>query len=64
MYLNTLDPSDRLLQSHTSTTLAHEFTKVLEDFGVADKVSTFLFNKDEHLPLKDLERDMRQCIHE
>ena len=36
--------------------------KVLEDFGVADKVSTFLFNKDECLPLKDLEHDMRQHI--
>ena len=44
--------------------VAHEFTKVLEHFGVADKVSTFLFNKDKHLPLKDLEHDMWQHIHE
>ena len=47
-----------LLQSHTGTALANEFTKVLEDFGVVDKVSTCLFNKDEHLPLEDFECDL------
>ena len=57
-YLDVLGPSDMLLQSHTGTALANEFTKVLEDFGVVDKVGTFLFDKDEHLPLKDFECDL------
>ena len=61
-YLDVSGPSDMLLQSHTGTALANEFTKVLEDFGVVDKVSTFLFDKDEHLPLEDFEHDLRQHI--
>ena len=61
-YLDVSGPSDMLLQLHTGTALANKFTKVLEDFGMADKVSTFLFNKDEHLPLEDFEHDLQQRI--
>ena len=56
-----LGQSDGPLQSHTGAVLADEFTKVLENFGVADKVSTSQFNEEECSPcffLEDFERDM------
>ena len=59
--------SDSPLQSHTGAVLANKFMKVLEDFGVVDKVSTSQFNKEEHslcFFLEDFERDVRQHIHE
>ncbi|KIM55509.1 hypothetical protein SCLCIDRAFT_30298 [Scleroderma citrinum Foug A] len=48
-------------RSHTGAVLADKFTKVLENFGVADKVSTSQFNEEERSPcffLEDFERDV------
>ena len=56
-----LGQSDGPLQSHTGAVLADEFTKVLENFGVADKVSTSQFNEEQCSPcffLEDFECDV------